>query len=237
MRALIVENQPRQLAGLRRSLEEEGFRVDAAEGADAADGLARSVGFQLIVLSLTLPEGRAFALLRCWRRAGLTCPVLALAAAADADERVRVLELGADEYLGRPFRLAEFLGRVRDLLRRAHRVSDPVLRVHDLEIDTNARAVRRAGQPIRLTRREYALLQLLAFNRGRVVRHSLIREHLYDAQDAATSNVIQVLIRSLRRKIDAGFDVPLIRTCWGEGYMLDGEADGPSPPPGERGWG
>jgi DNA-binding response OmpR family regulator len=239
MRALVIEPQVRLLAWLRRCLEEEGFRTDGADAADAADALARSVGYQLIVLSLSLPDGRALALLRSWRRACLDCPVLAVA--PSADERVSALHLGADDCLCRPFALTDFLARVRDLLRRAHRVRDPVLRVRDLEIDTTTHSVCRGGRPIRLSRREYALLQLLAFHRGRVVRRSLIQEHLYDDPDAVTSNIVPVLIRALRRKIDADSDVPVIRTCWGEGYMLDGEADGPegatssNPSPRDRG--
>jgi len=223
MRVLLVENQRPLLAALRRCLEEEGSQADSATDSDEATYKARAVGYDLIVLSLLLPRDGAFALLRSWRHGGLNCPVLALSAAGSVAERVHSLELGADDYLCRPFPLAEFVARVRALLRRAHRVSDPVLRVRDLEIDTSTRSVRRAGRPIRLTRREYALLQFLAFHRGRVVSRSMIWEHLYNEQDETTSNVVDVYIRYLRGKIDKGFDTPLILTRWGEGYLLRGD--------------
>jgi DNA-binding response OmpR family regulator len=223
VRVLIVETQQAQIATLRRSLRAEGFEADLATDAEEADYKARSVSYDLILLSLLLPGDRGFSLLRSWRNAGVCCPVLALGGTGSMAERVHCLDLGADDYLPRPVRLAELLARARALLRRAHRVADPVLRAHDLEIDTNTRTVRRAGRSIRLTRREYALLRFLAFHRGKVVSRSLIWEHLYDEQDENTSNVVDVYIRYLRTKIDKGFDPPLILTRYGEGYMLRGE--------------
>jgi len=115
------------------------------------------------------------------------------------------------------------LARLRALIRRGHEVKDPVLRVHDLEIDTATRTVKRGGQAIHLTPREYALLQFLAFHRGRVVSRTMIWEHLYDEHDESTSNVVDVYIRYLRNKIDKGFESPLILTRWGEGYLLRGD--------------
>jgi DNA-binding response OmpR family regulator len=112
---------------------------------------------------------------------------------------------------------------VRALLRRYHRIADPILHIYDLEIDTSTRTVKRAGRPIRLTRREYALLQFLAFHRGTVVSRSVIWEHLYNEQDESTSNVVDVYIRYLRNKIDKDFDLPLILTRYGEGYLLRGD--------------
>jgi DNA-binding response OmpR family regulator len=225
MRVLLIENQQPLRAALRRWLEEEGSQADPVAGAEEADARVRLVRYDLIVLSLLLPDERAFPLLRSWRQGGLSCPILALSATGGVAERLRCLELGAEDYLGRPFSLAEFVGRVRALLRRAHRVSDPVLRVRDLEIDTNTRTVKRAGQPIRLTRREYALLLCLAFHRGQVVSRSMIWEHLYNEQDETTSNVVDVYIRYLRTKIDKGFDPRLILTSYGEGYLLRGDLD------------
>src|SRR5207245_11496187 len=123
----------------------------------------------------------------------------------------------------KPFELEELLARLRSLIRREHNIKDPVLRIHDLEIDTAARTVKRGGQPISLTPREYGLLEFLAFHRGKVASRSMIWEHLYDEQDENTSNVVDVYIRYLRTKIDKGFMPPLILTRWGEGYMLRGE--------------
>jgi DNA-binding response OmpR family regulator len=146
-----------------------------------------------------------------------------LTARGSIEDKVKGLDSGADDYLTKPFELEELLARLRALIRRGHAVKDPIIRVHDLEIDTASRTVRRAGQVIHLTPREYALLEFLAFHRGKVVSRPLIWEHLYDEQDESTSNVVDVYIRYLRQKIDKGFDPPLIITRWGEGYMLLGD--------------
>jgi DNA-binding response OmpR family regulator len=224
VRVLVVESQ-RPLPLLRRGLQEEGYRVEVAPGGAGADDQGRSVGYDLIVLSLALADDRGLTLLRAWRRGGVRCPILALAAADSVAERVRCYELGADDYLCRPFHPAELRVRARALLRRAYGVADPVVRAHDLEIDTGTRAVRRGGRPIRLTRREYGLLQFLAFHRGKVVSRATIWEHFYDDRDGASSNVVDVFIHSLRRKIDTGADVPLILTRYGEGYLLRADRD------------
>jgi DNA-binding response OmpR family regulator len=223
MRVLVVENQGSTARGLQRCLEEEGFQVDVARDSEEGAYKARTTSYDLIVLSLLLSGDTGFTLLRSLRHTGLGTPILALAAGGTVPEQVHCLDLGADDYLGRPFQLVEFMARVRALLRRSHRVTDPVLRIYDLEIDTSSRTVRRAGRVIRLTRREYGLLQFLAFHRGKVVTRSMIWEHLYNEHDDSMSNVVDVYIRYLRGKIDKGFDPPLILTRWGEGYMLRGE--------------
>jgi DNA-binding response OmpR family regulator len=223
MRVLLVEDHKPMVRALRQGLEEEGFAVDVAMDGEEADYKARTANYDLIILDVMLPKEDGLSLLQKWRRAGITTHVLVLTARGAIEDKVKGLDLGADDYLTKPFQWEELLARLRALIRRGHQVKDPTLRVYDLEIDTAARTVKRAGQEIHLTPREYALLQFLAFHRGKVVSRSMIWEHLYDEHDENTSNVVDVYIRYLRTKIDKGFDPPLILTRWGEGYLLRGE--------------
>lgn len=222
MRILLVEDHEPLVRALKRGLEEEGFAVDAAKDGEEGDYKARSSSYDVIILDVMLPKEDGLSLLKKWRRNGLKTHVLMLTARGTIDDKVKGLDLGADDYLTKPFDLEELLARLRALVRREHEVKDPVLRIHDLEIDTSARTVKRAGAAIHLTPREYALLQFLAFHQGKVVSRSMIWEHLYDEHDENTSNVVDVYIRYLRNKIDKDFEIPLILTRWGEGYMLRG---------------
>jgi DNA-binding response OmpR family regulator len=223
VRVLLVEDHKPLSRALKRGLEEENFAVDVADDGEEADYKARSASYDAIVLDLMLPKIDGLTLLKQWRKDGVRTHILVLTAKDTTDDKVKGLDLGADDYLTKPFQLEELLARLRALIRRSHQVKDPVLRVHDLEIDTSARTVKRAGQAIHLTPREFALLQFLAFHRGKVVTRTMIWEHLYDEYDENTSNVVDVYIRYLRNKIDKGFDPPLILTRWGEGYQLRGE--------------
>jgi DNA-binding response OmpR family regulator len=223
VRVLLVEDHKPLVRALRQGLEEEGFAVDAATDGAEADHKARTASYDAIILDLMLPGEDGLSLLRRWRRAGLVSPVLVLTARGSIEDKVKGLDLGADDYLAKPFQLEELLARLRALVRRGYQVKDPVLRVQDLEIDTAARTVRRAGRSIPLTPREYALLEFLAFHRGRVVTRTMIWEHLYDEHDETTSNVVDVYIRYLRAKIDKGYRPPLIQTRRGEGYLLRGD--------------
>ncbi len=223
MRVLLIEDHRPLVRALKQGLEEEGFAVDTAGDGEEGDHKARSAEYDVIILDLMLPKEDGLSLLKRWRRDGLNTHVLILTARGTIEDKVRGLDLGADDYLTKPFQLEELLARLRALLRRGHHVKNPVLRVHDLEIDTAAHSVKRAGRPIALTPREYALLQFLAFHRGRVVTRPMIWEHLWNEEDESTSNVVDVYIRYLRNKIDKGFDPPLILTRWGEGYMLRGD--------------
>jgi DNA-binding response OmpR family regulator len=225
VRLLLIEDHRPLLRALRRGLEEEGFAVDVAEDGEEGDYKARAAAYDVVILDLMLPKKDGLTLLRQWRRDGLATHVICLTAKDTTEDKVRGLDIGADDYLTKPFQLEELLARLRALIRRQHQVKDPVIRVRDLEIDTAARMVRRAGQSIHVTPREFALLQFLAFHRGKVVTRTMIWEHLYDEHDENTSNVVDVYIRYLRSKIDKGFDPPLILTRWGEGYMLRGESD------------
>ncbi|MCC6419129.1 MAG: response regulator transcription factor [Gemmataceae bacterium] len=223
MRVLLVEDHKPMVRAIKQGLEEEGFAVDVAVDGEEADYKARTASYDVIILDIMLPKEDGLSLLHKWRRAGMTTHVLLLTARGAVDDKVKGLDSGADDYLTKPFQWEELLARLRALIRRGHQVKDPVLRVHDLELDTAARTVKRAGKSIRLTPKEYALLQFLAFHRGKVVTRSMIWEHLYDEHDENTSNVVDVYIRYLRGKIDNGFNPPLILTRWGEGYMLRGD--------------
>jgi DNA-binding response OmpR family regulator len=223
MRILLVEDHKPLVRTLRRALEEEGFAVDIAENGPEGDFKARSAAYDAIILDRMLPGEDGLSLLRRWRQAGMQTHVLLLTARNTTEDKVRGLDGGADDYLTKPFELDELLARLRALIRRGHQVKDPILRIHDLEINTASRTARRGGQDIHLTPREYSLLEYLAYHRGEVVSRTRIWDHLYDENDENTSNVVDVYIRYLRNKIDKGFDPPLILTRWGEGYLLRGD--------------
>jgi DNA-binding response OmpR family regulator len=225
MRVLLIDDHKPLLKALRRGLEEEGFAVDVAEDGEEGEYKGRTANYDAVVLDIMLPKKGGLAVLKEWRKAGLDTHVLLLTARDTTDDKVTGLDIGADDYLTKPFQLEELLARLRALIRRGHQIKEPLLRIRDLEIDTSARTVKRGGQSIRLTPREFALLLFLAYHRGKLVTRSMIWEHLYDEYDANTSNVVDVYIRYLRTKVDKGFATPLILTRWGEGYMLRGDED------------
>jgi len=223
VRMLLVEDNKPLVRALKQGLEEEGFAVDVAYDGEEGGFKAQATNYDVVVLDLMLPKEDGLTLLKRLRQAGLKTHILILTARDRMEDKVRGLDLGADDYLTKPFQLEELLARIRALIRRGHQVKTPVIKIHDLELDTATRTVQRAGQAIALTPREYALLEFLAFHRGQIVTRSMIWEHLYDEQDETTSNVVDVYIRYLRNKIDKGFNPPLILTRWGEGYMLRGD--------------
>lgn len=223
MKILLVEDHKLLARSLKQALEEDGFAVDLAVAGDEADVKVRGAIYDVVILDLMLPKIDGLTLLKGWRRDGLTFHVLILTAMGTLEDKVLGLNLGADDYLPKPFELTEFLARVRALVRRGHQAKDPILRIHDLEIDTGARSVRRAGKDIYLTPREFSLLRFLCYHRGKVVTRSMVWEHLYDENDDNTSNVVDVYIRYLRNKIDKNFTPSLILTRWGEGYMIKGD--------------
>ena len=223
MRVLLVEDHKPLARVLRQGLEEENFAVDLAADGEDADFKVRNTPYDVVILDMMIPKIDGLTLLKQWRKDGIDTHVLVLTARGGIEDKVSGLDSGADDYMTKPYRIEELLARLRALIRREHNVKDPVLRVYDLEIDTSARTVKRAGQAISLTPREYGLLEFLAFHRGKVATRSMIWEHLYDEQDESTSNVVDVYIRYLRNKVDKGFDLPLILTRWGEGYLLRGE--------------
>jgi DNA-binding response OmpR family regulator len=223
MRVLLIEDYPPVIRALKLGLEEEGYAIDVVHSTEEGLQRAWKSHYNIILLDLQVsPEG-GFSLLQAWRHAGLTTHVLALTSPERFQDKVRSLDLGADDCLTKPFAFEELLARMRALARRSVPNHNPVVRVADLEIDPTVRVVRRGGRSIYLTPREFSLLQFLAEHKGKVVSRSMIWQHLYDDKARSASNVVDVYIRYLRNKIDKGFTRPLIQTRWGEGYLLRGE--------------
>jgi len=215
----VVEDEPRVRSFLERGLSEASFAVDATERGDDALDLALVHPYDVIVLDLMLPGRTGLEVVRELRRAGRSTPILILTARDQIDDRVRGLDCGADDYLVKPFAFAELLARVRSLLRRGSSQTS-VLEVSDLHIDLLSRRVTRSGKLIDLTPKEYALLEFLARHAGQVVTRTMIAEHVWDMNFDSFTNVIDVYIRYLRRKIDQDFEKKLIHTRRGVGYVL-----------------
>jgi DNA-binding response OmpR family regulator len=221
MRVLVVEDYEPLLKSLVQGLTEAGFAVDGS--ADGEEGLwyARSNEYDAIVLDIRLPKLDGLSIVERLRAEGDATPVLLLTAKDTVDDRVTGLNAGADDYLIKPFAFAEMLARVRALMRRKYDAADPVVRVRDLEINTATRGVRRAGERVELTAREYALLEYLALRAGQVVSRSDIWEHVYDFRSTAESNVVDVYIGYLRKKLEGPGRARLIHTRRGQGYVLE----------------
>jgi len=220
MRVLLIEDYKPLRKSVAQGLEEAGFAVDVAADGEEGWWYARSGEYDAIVLDLMLPGIDGLTILKRLRTAGRQTHVLILTAKDTLEDRVLGLNLGADDYLVKPFGFEELLARVRALVRRQYRTKNPVLRVGDLELDTNTRVVRRAGRLIQLTPREYALLEFLAARAGELVTRTDIWEHVYDFHSSADSNVVDVYIGYLRKKLERPDRPRLIHTRRGQGYML-----------------
>jgi DNA-binding response OmpR family regulator len=219
MRILIVEDDRKVASFIQKGLTEEGMAVDVLNDGDDAGLQSHMVDYDCVVLDLMLPGRSGFQVLRDIRVRKPELPVLILSAQGSPEERVVGLNGGADDYMAKPFILAELSARIRALLRRG-KPRETKLRVGDLEIDTVRRRVSRGGQPIDLKPKEYALLEFLVHNCDRPVTRSHIIEHVWDIHFDSISNVVEVHINSLRNKIDRGAPTPLIHTVRGVGYML-----------------
>lgn len=221
MKILIVEDEPKTGDYLRQGLNEAGFVTDLLR--DGTDGLHAALAepYDLLVLDVMLPGASGWDILRALRAAGRDTPVLFLTARDQVEDRVRGLELGADDYLVKPFAFAELLARVRTLLRRGRAKEPGLLRVADLELDPLRRRAVRGGRRIDLTAKEFALLELFMRRPGEVLPRSLIASQVWDMNFDSDTNVVEVAVRRLRAKIDDDFEPKLIRTLRGMGYVLD----------------
>jgi two-component system copper resistance phosphate regulon response regulator CusR len=228
MKILIVEDEPKTGNYLKQGLTEAGFSVDLARDGNDGLHLALTDKHDLAILDVMLPGKDGWAVLAGIRRAGKDMPVMFLTARDAVDDRVKGLELGADDYLVKPFAFSELLARVRTLLRRGNKsTATEFLRCTDLELDLLRRRVSRANQRIDLTAKEFALLELLLRRQGEVLPRSLIASQVWDMNFDSDTNVIEVAMRRLRAKVDDAFEPKLIRTVRGMGYVLEDPACSP----------
>ena len=226
MKILIIEDEPKTGEYLRQGLSEAGFVVDLAQNGIDGLHLAEQGDYELVILDVMLPGMDGWQILQTLRQRGLGMRAMFLTARDQVEDRVRGLELGADDYLVKPFSFAELLARVRTLLRRGPiGIENTKLQVADLALDLLRRRVSRAGKRIDLTAKEFALLELLMRRQGEVLPRSLIASQVWDINFDSDTNVIEVAIRRLRLKIDDGQEVKLIQTVRGMGYVLEAQGD------------
>jgi DNA-binding response OmpR family regulator len=225
MRLLLAEDDPQAAAVLSKGLREHAYVVDVAGDGRAAYGHALAREYDLIILDVMLPEMDGLQVCRRLRKEERATPILMLTARGGVEDRVEGLDAGADDYLPKPFHFPELLARVRALLRRGPVLSSAVMNVGDLTIDTRARRVQRAGREIQLTAKEYTMLAYLARHQGRIVTRIDISENVWDENCDPLSNVIDVYVQRLRRKVDDGHDHKLIQTRRGTGYVMS-QSDG-----------
>jgi len=224
MKILVVEDEERVAHFIQKGLKEEGHAVDVSYDGEDGEFLAEVNDYDLIILDLMLPKKNGIVVCRELRASGVATPVLMLTARDSVEDKVRGLDAGADDYLPKPFAFEELLARVRALLRRQSDSKSPVLKMADLELDPISRRVSRGGKAIRLTTKEYALLEYLMRNPDKVLSRTLIGEHVWDMNFDPESNVIDVYVSHLRAKIDKGFETGLLHTLRGQGYLLSDDS-------------
>jgi two-component system, OmpR family, copper resistance phosphate regulon response regulator CusR len=227
MRLLLVEDDARIARFVAKGLREQSYAVDISANSEDALYQADINPYDLIILDVMIPgrDGDGFAVCRELRRSGKRTPILMLTARDAVEDRVKGLDHGADDYLTKPFEFRELLARLRALLRRSGELRPPQITVADMVLDTAAQSARRGSRKISLTAKEYALLEYLARNSGRVVSREQIAEHVWDETFDPFSNLIEVYINRLRRKIDGERDTPLVHTRRGAGYLFGIEGD------------
>lgn len=224
MKILVVEDEERVAHFIQKGLKEEGHAVDVAYDGEEGGFLAEVNDYDLIILDVMLPKKNGINVCKEIRDRGVATPVLMLTARDSVEDKVRGLDAGADDYLSKPFAFDELLARVRALLRRRSEAKTPTLTIADLELDPMSRRVTRSGTPIRLTTKEYALLEYMMRNHDKALSRTLIGEHVWDMNFDPESNVIDVYVSHLRNKVDKGFEPQLIHTLRGQGYMLSSDA-------------
>ncbi len=220
MRILVVEDEKKTASFIRKALQTEGFAVDACGNGEDALAAAGTTPFDVIVLDIMLPGRDGLSVLRLLRELGSKIPVLLLSARGEVNERVEGLNAGADDYLPKPFELAELVARVRALTRRSGETKSTLLRVADLTLDTLTHKAQRGTSTIELTAREYRLLEHLMRSPGRLCGRMMILEKVWDYDFDPGTNLVDVYVRRLREKIDADFEPKLLHTVRGAGYML-----------------
>lgn len=223
MRILLVEDEKDLAAIIKKGLEEKGYSVDVAHDGEEGLYMAENYPADVIILDIMLPIMDGLTILKKIREQEIKTPVLMLTAKGTIPDKIKGLDQGADDYLSKPFDFSELLARIRALIRRSGDVKEAIIGVGDLKIDTATHEVKREGRLILLSAKEYALLEYLAYNKEHVVSRFDITEHIYSEEFDLDSNVIDVYINFLRKKIDKGFDTKLIHTVRGAGYILKEE--------------
>jgi two-component system OmpR family response regulator len=220
MHVLLIEDDAHVAGFIEKGLREASYAVEVAHDGGSGFRVACGNAHDLIVLDLMLPGRDGFSVIRGLRERDVKTPILCLTARDSVDDRVKGLDLGADDYLAKPFSFSELLARIRALLRRGPALASNTIVVGDLVVDVPARSVLRAGQRVDLSAREYALLEYLARNAGHVLSRTMLLEHVWDMNQDPMTNVVDVHINRLRKKVDHGFEPPLIHTIRGVGYVL-----------------
>ncbi len=223
MRILVVEDETGVRENIGTLLKSEGYAVDLMATAQDGRFMLKENDYDAVILDIILPDGSGLDVLKEFRKTGKAVPVLILSALGGTEDRVSGLDIGADDYLVKPFEPAELLARVRALVRRRYQQPDPIVRVYDLSINTRTREVTRGEQSIELKPKEYSVLEILARNVGTPVTRTMLWEHLYDWDYDGMSNTVDVYVSRLRAKIDTPEMLPLIHTVRGVGYILSDE--------------
>jgi heavy metal response regulator len=226
LRFLLIEDNPKMAGFIRQGFTEQGYGVDVADSGHDGEQQAATGDYDLIILDVMLPDTDGVQVCRNLRRRGVKTPVLMLTALSTTADKVTGLDAGADDYLTKPFEFDELVARVRALLRRGQAAESATLKFEDVEMDLVGRKVSRNGERIKLTPKEFALLEYLMRNPGRVLTRTAIGEHVWDMNFDSESNVIDFYVSMLRKKIDRGADRPLIHTVIGVGYLLSAEKPG-----------